>query len=269
MTWSSPYANAPVDMIKSLAGPVTLDAAGYPIEIDLDVEHITRVYLPLLDVFADVSRSRRVVAGLAGVPGGGKSMFCSVLAHVADRVLGPGVLVHVAMDGWHWPNRILDERTTTDAAGQTIPLRQRKGGPESFDVSSLATAIAELQDATHPVALPVYDRRLHEPVSAGLTVEPRTRIVLPEGNFLLSVESPWDTVSRLLQPKLFLDCDADAARERVIARHIRGGCTPEQAACKYAINDQLNTELVQATAAQADFIIRPDAAPPEVVSRSP
>jgi pantothenate kinase len=189
------------DLTRDLAGPVTLDIAGYAIAIEITADQLARVYLPLLASLTEsTADGRRVLAGLAGIPGGGKSCFAAALAHVAQRVLPADCFMVVGMDGWHWPNAVLDQRTTLDTAGKPIPLRRRKGGPESYDVAALIAALRELRTADRPVRLPVYDRQRHDPVSDVLTVPPETRIVLLEGNYLLNSMPPWDQVGALLEP---------------------------------------------------------------------
>lgn len=248
-----------LERAADLVGPVEVDVAGYATRVELTAAALERVYLPVLALLAESSRSeRRVLAGLAGIPGGGKSTFAAVLAHVAERLVPPQHLVIIGMDGWHYPNAILDRRTIREADGGTVCLRARKGGPESFDVASMTAALRDLQSAAGDVALPVYDRRRHDPVPAGLIVPAATRIVLVEGNYLLCDAPPWDAASALLHPKLLLECDPSLARERVIARHVRGGLTTQEAAMKYEANDRKNTDVVLASAARADAVIRFD-----------
>ncbi len=246
----------------AFAGPMSLNVAGFDVAVRVGPAELHQVYFPLvhrLEQKANLEQ-QRVLAALAGIPGGGKSTFAAVLERVAAAVLGPGRLMVVGMDGWHWPNAVLDARTTTDAHGRAIPLRRRKGGPESYDVEALAAAIDRLRDTDSPVALPVYDRRLHDPVPGGLIVPPDARIVIIEGNFLLSTDPPWDQVSSRLSPRLFLDCDPARVRARIVARHVRGGAGPDEAARKYENNDRLNIEAVLATRPNADLVI--DLGPP-------
>src|SRR5690606_6090836 len=126
----------------------------------------------------------RLLAGLAGIPAGGKSTFTAALAHVAGRVLGPDRFITIGMDGWHLPNAILDRRWTTDEHGHRVPLRRRKGGPQSFGVLAMTAALRQLREARRTVRLPVYDRRLHDPVPDGITVGQEVDIILIEGNYL-------------------------------------------------------------------------------------
>lgn len=239
-----------------LPGRLNVYAAGYQVTVPIEQRDLTSVYLPVLYLLhSEMDTGRRLIAGLAGIPGSGKSTFAAVLARLADALLGMGRLMAIGLDGWHWPNRVLDARTTLDEQGRAVPLRQRKGGPESFDVNSLTAGIRELMTG-RTVSLPVYDRRVHDPVAGGLAVGPGTSMLLLEGNFVLATAPPWDRVSHRLRPKLFLECDPQIARQRVIARHIQGGVSPDEAECKFDRNDRLNTSVVLTSEAQAEYRIR-------------
>lgn len=200
----------------------------------------------------------RLLAGLAGIPGSGKSTFAAALAVAAERRWGPGWFAAVGMDGWHYPNAFLQARQITLESGESIPLRRLKGGPESFDVGAFVQALKLLRDASADVSVPVYGRQLHEPVAGALRIPALARIVLIEGNYLLSDAPPWDQASTLLAPRLFLICDEALARQRVIARHIRGGMSPAAAEAKYQENDHRNTRIILATMSRADMLIEPD-----------
>jgi len=246
-----------LERLAGLPEALTLNVAGHPVTVALCRDDLAGVYLPVLGRLVEhLGDRRRIVAGLAGIPGSGKSTFAGVLALIADTLLGMGRMVAVGMDGWHWPNAVLDSRMTTDEAGKPIPLRRRKGGPESFDIDALAAAVRELHDPTRATALPMYDRRVHDPVPGAIHVGPGTAIVLLEGNFLLDPTPPWKQVSDLLSPRLFLEHDPADARQRVIDRHVRGGLARDAAVGKYDCNDRLNTAAVLATAGHADVRIR-------------
>lgn len=242
---------------SELAGPVALSVAGFPLQVEITRPLLDRVLFPLLTMLLQrANGEQRVLAGLAGIPGGGKSTFAAILQNVAERTLGAGVLMVVGMDGWHWANAVLDARTTTDADGRTIPLRHRKGGPESYDVASLATALGRLRDASGDVPLPAYDRRVHEPAADALVIPRTARIVLIEGNYVLCDEMTWKSVCDLLSPRLFLASDPAAVRERIIARHVRGGASPDEARLKYNRNDRLNIEYVLGGSKRIEWLIQ-------------
>src|SRR4029434_4149894 len=148
---------------SSLIGQISLNVAGFDVGVELTADQLVGVYFPLLSKLHEGARSGRILAGLSGVGSGGKSVFATTLAYIADAVLSPGEFVAIGMDGWHWPNSVLDARTTRDLQGQVIPLRQRKGGPESYDVDDLILILQQLQRDDRPVSIPVYDRQKHDP----------------------------------------------------------------------------------------------------------
>lgn len=224
---------------------------------DVSKHHLEQVYLPLLAWLDKTQREagRRILVGLAGVPGGGKSTFAAVLEKASRPLMSPDQLKVVGMDGWHLPNAVLDARTTTDAEGHAVSLRHRKGSPATFDVNGLVDALTRIAQEEKTVHLPAYDRTLHEPVPDAISIPPATRIVLVEGNYLLLHEPPWDQVAGLWDRRLFLDCDPAVARDRIIARHERGGLSPAEATRKFGTNDQPNTQTVLATRDQADMLI--------------
>ena len=63
---------------ETLVGPLTVKVAGYDVEVELTPPALERVFLPVLDLLHDRGPGR-VIAGLAGIPGGGKSTFAAVL----------------------------------------------------------------------------------------------------------------------------------------------------------------------------------------------
>jgi len=239
-----------------------LNVAG--IDVVVEVTHaemtgpISEIFRVFDDLVHDVPTGRRAIVGLAGLPGSGKSTLATLLAFLGNRVLPPLPVAAVSIDGWHWPNARLDQMTTTLPDGRRVPLRERKGSPESFDVEGIVAAIRALREAHVPARLPAYDRRLHEPVADAITVAPGTRVVILEGNYVLCRQEPWRRVAERLDMAMFLDVEEQRARESVILRHVVGGLTREQAEQKYERNDRLNAEYVIASRRFADVLVRAD-----------
>jgi pantothenate kinase len=220
---------------------------------------ITQLFERLATVAAAIPYERRAIAGLAGVPGSGKSTLAALLAYLSTHRPQPTPLAAVSIDGWHWPDATLGHMPAVGPDGEPVTLRDRKGSASSFDVTAIARALDAMRDAHVPAALPAYDRRLHEPVADAIIVPPGVRLVLLEGNYVLLDEPPWDAVADRLELRLFLDADPAACRDRIINRHVIGGCTHEQAVRKYDRNDRLNTGDVLRSRANADLVIHTDA----------
>lgn len=201
---------------------------------------------------------RRVIVGLGGIPGSGKSTLASFLAYVSTRIDVGRALAVVSIDGWHWPNATLEAMPAVGPRGELLTMRDRKGSPGSYDVEGVLRGMAMLRDAHLPVRLPAYDRRRHEPAPDAIIVPPGVRLILLEGNYVLLQTEPWRRVADQLDLRFFLEADVARARDGVIARHIAGGCSRDQATRKYEINDLPNTDAVLASRPAADVLIHED-----------
>jgi pantothenate kinase len=207
------------------------------------------LYLPLCEWLLEEpvpQDARRLILGVTGGPGGGKSIFCALLERVISMV-APGrvPVIRVSLDGWHRPNHWLVERG----------LKDDKGLLKTFDVCSFVRALRRLR--TQPsLSLPRYDRNLHDPVEGGIRVRPRHRAALVEGNFLLYDGGPWRQISHLLDLSILLSRPLEEVRPQIIARHVRGGRSTENAENHFEKVDRPNYNLCMAMADRADHVIR-------------
>jgi pantothenate kinase len=249
--------------LDALCGEVELDVAGFATRVAIQRPELQRVYLPVLGLLEAQSQSspQRVVAGLAGIPGSGKSTFAAILRHLATTLIGMDHLAVVALDGWHWNNLIHERKRIRDVDGRMVPLKERKGCTESFNAPVYAEYLRRLNDPQATLSIPVYDRTLHEPVPDAMTVTPASRLILAEGNYLVSQARPWDEVFEAIGPRFYLACDPEVAKDRVIARHVRGGCSLDQARDRIDRNDEHNMRFVLATASHAEYEIAFSPAP--------
>ena len=200
---------------------------------------------------------RRVVVGLAGPPGTGKSTVAAALV-TRMRVLGTPTAL-VPMDGFHLDQRELERLGRAD----------RKGAPDTFDVAGYVALLRRLRAADEPVVLaPRFDRDLEQSIGSALPVTPATRVVLTEGNYLLLrhadlprplSEDPsmagWDQVEEHLDACWFVDVDPAVRVERLVARHVAHGRSPEAALEWVLRNDEVNARLVDGTRSRADGVV--------------
>lgn len=186
----------------------------------------------------------RVVVGIAGAPGAGKS---TLAAAVADR-LGPRCAL-VGMDGFHLAQSVLD------SAGLT-PV---KGAPETFDVGGYLALLQRLVSTPRElVYAPQFRRDLEEPIAGAVRIGVDVDVILTEGNYLLLDSSPWDRLSGLLTETWYLDTPEDVRRSRLIARHVGFG-RAQQAARNRVItgSDGVNARLVISSRRRADLVLLP------------
>jgi len=243
----------------SLCPTCSLEVAGYPVEVRISIAELWQVYLPLCRALRESCTrdgGARALVGVAGPPGSGKSVFAELLRELLDAGghTPGGDAVVVPQDGFHFPNAYLDTHTTTGPDGKRQALRMRKGGPDTFDVAAFVRALDRLHsEAT--LALPRYDRRAHDPVPGAIRVEPHHRIALVEGNYLLLGQDGWESVAERMDLRLFLRLPLEAIRPHMIARHVRGGRSPEDAAAHFERVDVPNYELCMRSATRADLVI--------------
>lgn len=187
---------------------------------------------------------RRVVIGIVGPPGAGKSTVAGQLAErLGDEA---GVL---PMDGFHLAQRELERLGRAD----------RKGAPDTFDVDGYVSALARVRaDTAATVYVPEFDRGLEEPIACALPFGPDVRLVLTEGNYLLHDAGGWEQVRALLDECWYLDVDDSVRVGRLVARHIRHG-RPEAAARAWVEQvDERNTALVARGRERADVLVALD-----------
>jgi pantothenate kinase len=81
-------------------------------------------------------------------------------------------------------------------------------------------------------------------------------LVVTEGNYLLLADSGWAQVRPLLDAAWYVEVDERERIERLIARHIRFGKSPDHARAWTLGTDQRNAELIAATKARADAVVQ-------------
>ncbi|GGL44086.1 nucleoside/nucleotide kinase family protein [Phycicoccus endophyticus] len=187
----------------------------------------------------------RALLGIAGVPGVGKTTLVEALLERLGHTLGPDVVAHVPMDGFHLADVQLDR----------LGLRDRKGAPETFDVGGYAALLRRLRVERGPVYAPGFERTLEQPLAGALVVPERARLVLTEGNYLLLATAAWRAVREALDEVWWLEDDDGTRRERLVARHERFGKAPAAARSWVETVDEANAALIRGTAAAPDRVV--------------
>ncbi|WP_083680172.1 MULTISPECIES: nucleoside/nucleotide kinase family protein [unclassified Pseudonocardia] len=183
----------------------------------------------------------RVLIGLAGSPGSGKTTLAAALA---ER-LGPAA-VALPMDGFHLANVTLDR----------LGRRDRKGAVDTFDGAGFAALLDRVTSTTgETVYAPGFDRAVDEPVAGSIAIEPGHRIVLVEGNYLLVPDEPWARIRPLLAAAWFVGTPEDERLRRLVERHTRHGRTAEAARAWARDVDGANADLIESTRRRADLVV--------------
>jgi len=194
--------------------------------------------------------ARRVLIGVTGAPGAGKSTLTEELAGaLGARGLPTAV---VGMDGFHLAQREL----------RRLGREHRKGAPDTFDAHGYVALLHRLRRRPghtgpgHTVYAPRYVRGgLEEPIGSAVPVHPHVQVVLTEGNYLLLPQEPWDQVPPVLDEVWYVQPDDTLRRQRLLGRHVAAGKSHAEALAFTDGSDAANAELVTATRHRADVLI--------------
>ncbi|MGJ7441169.1 nucleoside/nucleotide kinase family protein [Aquipuribacter sp. MA13-6] len=214
---------------------------------------------PLVGAVVDLAAAReRVVVGLVGPPGTGKSTVAALLV-AALQARGTSTAL-VPMDGFHLDQQELERLGRAD----------RKGAPDTFDPAGYVSLLRRLRERREPVTYgPRFDRDLEQSVGSALAVPADVQVVVTEGNYLLldrsdlagtpagadPASAAWADVRPLLDRCWFVATDPGLRLQRLLARHVAHGRSPEAAREWVQRSDEANAALVDGTRHRADGVV--------------
>ncbi|GAB3608380.1 nucleoside/nucleotide kinase family protein [Humibacter ginsengiterrae] len=188
----------------------------------------------------------RVLLGIVGAPGAGKSTLAAALAQEATRRGRAHEVAVLPMDGFH----------LADAALIRLERLDRKGAIDTFDGHGLLGLLRRiLAEPDHTVYAPAFERDLEQPIAGSIAIEPAVRFVIVEGNYLLDLEEPWRSIRSLLTEAWFIETPDDVRLPRLIARHERFGKSPADARAWVERVDEANARRIAACRDRADLIV--------------
>lgn len=178
----------------------------------------------------------RVIVGITGPPGTGKSTVARSLADAVGSVAS-----YVPMDGFHLSSTQLGR----------LGRLARKGAPDTFDVDGYIATLVRIAADTGDVYVPAFDRAIEEPVAAGGVVPAHARLVVTEGNYL----GLWDGVAPRLTRLYYLDSAPEVRRARLLERHVAGGRSAAEARRWVETVDEPNAAIIAATRDRCDRVL--------------
>lgn len=214
-----------------------------------------------VDALVSARAGQRVIIGIVGAPGSGKTTLAEQLvlalcaapvdwavpsegADAARPWIGSHV-AHVPMDGYH----------LADVELRRLGRANRKGAPDTFDAAGYTALLRRIRRAEDDVWAPAFDRELEQPVAGSIPVLRATRVVVTEGNYLLLDDPVWAAAREQLDETWYCDLDDDVRLQRLVARHVRFGKTPEQALAWATGSDEYNADLVRSGRERADLLV--------------
>lgn len=185
---------------------------------------------------------QRLLLGLTGAPGAGKSTLALELAQA-----WPGRAAVVPMDGFHLAGSELAR----------LGRSARKGGEDTFDSAGYVALLRRLRQrpAGEVIYAPDYRRTLHEAVAGAIAVPWETELVITEGNYLLLDQGHWSAVQGLLDLSCYIEIDPALRAARLLERHVRFGRSRADAGAWIEQTDEPNARQIAATRARADLLL--------------
>ena len=193
-----------------------------------------------------IPTDHRVLVGIGGPPGAGKTTLASSLALVLPNA------VAVSMDGWHLSNAQLQ------AEGKA----QRKGAPDTIDTEGLLLALQQIQTQSEhkeSVYLPAFEHGVGDPIAESICVTPSVETVIFEGNYLLLETQPWSMVRAMFDVRIYCDVPWPVCRKRLIARKINNGKSEDEATRWADRVDFPNHQVISSDSGRGDLRYASDA----------
>ena len=189
-----------------------------------------------------LKHSGRFIIGIVGKPGAGKSTLTS---HLIENLPKDSVSL-VPMDGYHLSNLQL----------KNLGLTDRKGAFNTFDSNGYVSLLKRINTETdQDIYYPVFHREIEESYAADGVVLANTKIVLTEGNYLLFDKAGWEKVAAELTEIWYININDSVRIERLVKRHEFYGKDKKSALNWATGTDEINSKIVESTAARADVII--------------
>ena len=192
---------------------------------------VVQIYNELLSVD---HKNERILVGIAGAPGAGKSTSSQALSTKLNK--SEHVAAVIPMDGYHLDDSLLED----------LGLLKRKGAPETFDFAGFKHLLLRIKNEDE-VVYPVFDREREISIAGAGILKKNIRIVIVEGNYLLFDEEPWSCLSKLWDYSVFLDVELKVLEQRLIDRWIDLGFSRAEAQQKALENDIQNAKRVIAS----------------------
>jgi pantothenate kinase len=90
-------------------------------------------------------------------------------------------------------------------------------------------------------------------IAQAIAIDPKTPVVVVEGNYLLLDAEPWNAIHQLYSASVFVCPTEEELRERLVQRWVKHGFGPEAARQRANQNDLPNAELVMRESVSADL----------------
>ncbi|HPY42700.1 MAG TPA: hypothetical protein PLM98_19395, partial [Thiolinea sp.] len=196
------------------------------------------------------STQQRLLIGLAGLPGSGKTTLAKQLQSDFLKQHPQNSMQVLSMDGFHLSKAQLSAFPDPERAFA------RRGAPWTFDAAGFVQKLSQLKAGQSKVTWPIFEHSVGDPMADALVIEPSCQIILVEGLYILYREAAWAGLEGLWDETWYLDTPLELAQTRLVQRHQQAwGISYEAALERVLSSDAKNAALVASLRDQADYLI--------------
>ena len=195
------------------------------------------------DLFQTYDNSRRLLIGIGGIPGSGKTTFASTISsrlnefyrkdHQTRNPNSPGtspivpnICASLPLDGYHLTRAELSALPNAEEA------HFRRGAAFTFNGEKFLQLVQQLRrpilPETRTIHAPSFDHAKKDPVEDDIAIPPSARIIVIEGNYLALNREPWSNAANLMDELWFVDVPIPVATIRLVKRHVAAGISPDE-----------------------------------------
>ena len=148
------------------------------------------------------------------------------------------------MDGYHL------SRAQLSAMPDPAHAHARRGAAFTFDGGAFLALVRQIRQplsaSSATLYAPSFDHAVKDPKEDDIPIEPTTRILVFEGNYLGLDKPPWNQVAVLMDELWFVEVGFETARRRLVPRHVKAGIArdEEEAHKRVTENDLVNGEEI-------------------------
>ncbi|KAG4029528.1 hypothetical protein MFRU_015g00690 [Monilinia fructicola] len=213
-------------------------------------DQVTRLTEKVWENFQSIPPNARYLIAVSGIPGSGKTTLAATITkrlnalqtNHSNKTSLPPIAGFIPMDGYHLT------RAQLSAMPDPAHAHARRGAAFTFDGSSFLSLIQKIREPITPSTItihaPSFDHALKDPKENDIPIEPTTKILVFEGNYLSLDKEPWRSAAKLMDQLWFVEVDFEVAKRRLIPRHVKAGIAKDETEAEKRVveNDLVNGE---------------------------
>lgn len=187
-------------------------------------DQLNQLVTELLAQANSLESDARLLVGVSGFPGSGKSILATKLVSALNASSSSSpIAICVGMDGWHYPRSVLSTFSDPKLAFD------RRGSEWTFDSTRFADFVSSVKrNPTSTLKAPSFDHAEKDPLQDGVLVLPSHKVVVFEGLYCNCSVGEWGRAAKEMDRRLVFEMDKEEAKRRLVVRHVATGVAKDE-----------------------------------------